>query len=87
MWLRELRTVVHGHPIEKEDVAVNVTLINGFDQLRHPQYNYSVEVGGFTAWKMVDCRSLSLGSVCISTVFIFAFVYTCSIPITKVYSL
>ena len=28
------RTVIHGIPIEKEEVAVNVTLI---DQLRHPK--------------------------------------------------
>jgi hypothetical protein len=48
------RTVVHG--IGKEEVAINVTSLNGFDQLMHPKYNYPVEVGGFTAWKMVDCR-------------------------------
>ena len=53
------RTVVHRIPIEKE-VAINVTLKAGFDQLIHPQYNYSVEAGGFTAWKMVDCHSLTL---------------------------
>ena len=50
------RKVVHGFRIAEDAVAVSVSSI--VEELIHPKHQYPVEVGGFTAWKRVDCRKI-----------------------------
>ena len=50
------RKEVYGNPLADDEVAINVSLLVGHDELSHPYYDYYVEARGFTAWKMVDCQ-------------------------------
>ena len=48
-----MREMVHGNSLAEDEVTVSVSSIIGFV---HPKYEYPVEVGGFTAWRMVNCQ-------------------------------
>ena len=51
-----VREMVHENSLADDEVAVSVSSIIGFAEIIHPKYEYPVEVGRFTAWRMVNCQ-------------------------------
>ncbi len=50
------RDKIHGRTLAKNKIAVKVSELINCDKLVHPEYGYSVEAGGFTAWKLTQVR-------------------------------
>ena len=48
------RTKIHHKPVTSEEVALQVTSVEGDDELKHPYYDYPVEARSFAAWPVSD---------------------------------
>ena len=46
-----------GQNVGKDEVALCVTKIFDYDEIKHPLYDYDICVGGYTAWKTENCQS------------------------------
>ena len=55
-----IREQVHGYPVTDDEIAVSVSSLIGSssqtDEFINPWYGYPVTAGGFTAWRMADCK-------------------------------
>ena len=43
-------------PLRKDELAVSVNRISGYDIIQHPEYEYEIQKGGFTVWKTALCQ-------------------------------
>ena len=50
------REIIHGNSVRKDEVAVSVKRIIGFNSIKQPEFKYFVEAGGFTVWKKALCQ-------------------------------